>query len=180
MAGFAIENAGWGGGRHRMARPLSMDRRERVVAAALAGESCRSVAARFDVAVSSVVKWSQRHCATGSAALGKMGVRCREEPVPQRALRSRRPKGTILPRDQTSRLMVRRSRFPHDRGSLLQAGVSALRGARLRSLFSSTSRSNRARKIFCSSLSNGFRRRACVRLTRCSFSFRSWAPAPVM
>jgi transposase len=34
-----------------MTRPLSNDLRERTVAVALAGESCRSVAARFGVAV---------------------------------------------------------------------------------------------------------------------------------
>jgi transposase len=56
-----------------MARALSNDLRERVVAAALAGESCRSVAARFGVAVSSVVKWTQRLRATGSVAPGKVG-----------------------------------------------------------------------------------------------------------
>jgi transposase len=56
-----------------MTRPLSNDLRERVVAAVGAGESCRSVATRFGVAVSSVVKWSQRYRATGSVAPGKMG-----------------------------------------------------------------------------------------------------------
>jgi transposase len=56
-----------------MVRPLSNDLRERVVAAASTGESCRSVADRFGVAVSSVVKWSQRLRATGSVAPGKMG-----------------------------------------------------------------------------------------------------------
>ena len=56
-----------------MTRPLSNDLRERVVAAAAAGESCRSVADRFGVAVSSVVKWSQRQRATGSVAPCKMG-----------------------------------------------------------------------------------------------------------
>jgi len=56
-----------------MARPLSNDLRERVVAAVLAGESCRTAASRFGVAVSSVVKWSQRHRATGSVRPGKMG-----------------------------------------------------------------------------------------------------------
>jgi putative transposase len=56
-----------------MARPLSNDLRERVVAAAAGGESCRAVAARFGVAASSVVKWSQRQRATGSVAPGKMG-----------------------------------------------------------------------------------------------------------
>ena len=60
-----------------MTRPLSNDLRERVVAAVRGGESCRSVAARFGVAVSSVVKWSQRYRATGSVAPGKMGGHCR-------------------------------------------------------------------------------------------------------
>ena len=56
-----------------MTRPLSIDLRERVVAAIQAGESCRSVAKRFEVAVSSVAKWSQRQRMTGSVAPGKMG-----------------------------------------------------------------------------------------------------------
>lgn len=56
-----------------MTRPLSNDLRERVVAAVAAGESCRTVATRFGVAVSSVVKWSQRYRATGSVSPGKMG-----------------------------------------------------------------------------------------------------------
>jgi putative transposase len=56
-----------------MSRPLSNDLRERVVAAVAGGESCRTVAARFGVAVSSVVKWSQRYRATGSVVPGKMG-----------------------------------------------------------------------------------------------------------
>lgn len=56
-----------------MTKPYSLDLRERVVARVLAGESVRSVAQTFDVAVSSVVKWSQRYRATGSAAPGKMG-----------------------------------------------------------------------------------------------------------
>lgn len=56
-----------------MTRPLSDDLRERVVAAVVGGESCRAVSARFGVAVSSVVKWSQRYRATGSVAPGKMG-----------------------------------------------------------------------------------------------------------
>jgi transposase len=56
-----------------MTRPLSNDLRERVVEAIKAGESCRSAAARFGVAVSSAVKWSQRYRATGSVIPGKMG-----------------------------------------------------------------------------------------------------------
>ena len=68
-----------------MTRPLSMDLRERVIASVLAGESSRAVAARFGVAVSSVVKWSQRHRATGSVAPGKMGGHRRPILEPHRA-----------------------------------------------------------------------------------------------
>ena len=56
-----------------MVRPYSTDLRERVVSAVLAGERCRAVAARYEVAVSSVVKWSQRYRRTGSVAPDKMG-----------------------------------------------------------------------------------------------------------
>jgi transposase len=68
-----------------MTRPLSNDLRERVVAAVEAGESCRSVAARFGVAVSSVVKWAQRRRATGSVAPGKMGGHRKRVLEPHRA-----------------------------------------------------------------------------------------------
>lgn len=56
-----------------MTAPLSKDLRERVVFAIEAGESCRSAATRFGVAVSSAVKWHQRYRVTGSVAPGKMG-----------------------------------------------------------------------------------------------------------
>jgi transposase len=56
-----------------MARPYSLDLRERVVAAIAAGESCRAVAATYKVSVASVVKWSQRFRTTGSAAAKRMG-----------------------------------------------------------------------------------------------------------
>lgn len=56
-----------------MARAYSLDLRERVVAAVAAGASCRQVAATFRVSVASVVKWSQRFRATGSAAARPMG-----------------------------------------------------------------------------------------------------------
>ena len=68
-----LKTSSWAGGQHLMSRPLSNDLRERVVAAVVGGESCRTVAARVSVAVSSVVKWSQRYRATGSVAPGKMG-----------------------------------------------------------------------------------------------------------
>jgi putative transposase len=68
-----------------MTRPLSNDLRERVVAAVVGGESCRAVAARFGVAVSSVVKWSQRYRTTGSVAPGKMGGHRKRLLEPHRA-----------------------------------------------------------------------------------------------
>jgi transposase len=56
-----------------MTRAYSLDLRERVVSAVLSGETCRSVATRFDVSVSSVVKWSQRQRETGSPAAYRVG-----------------------------------------------------------------------------------------------------------
>src|SRR5262245_24771801 len=58
-----------------MARPYSLDLRERVVAAVGSGQSCRAVAATFGVSVAAVVKWSQRFRRTGSAAAKPMGGR---------------------------------------------------------------------------------------------------------
>jgi transposase len=69
-----------------MVRPLSNDLRERVVTAAAAGESCRSVSERFGVAVSSVVKWLQRRRATGSVGPGKMGGHRKPTLDPHRAI----------------------------------------------------------------------------------------------
>ena len=56
-----------------MARPYSQDLRDRVVGSVAAGRSCRATAALFGVSVASVVKWSQRWRATGSAAAKQMG-----------------------------------------------------------------------------------------------------------
>jgi transposase len=56
-----------------MARPYSLDLRDRVAARVAAGETCRTVAALFGVSVSSVVRWSQRQRETGSAAAKPMG-----------------------------------------------------------------------------------------------------------
>ena len=68
-----------------MTAPLSNDLRERGVSAIAAGESCRSVAARFGIAVSSAVKWSQRYRASGSVAPGKMGGHRKRVLEPHRA-----------------------------------------------------------------------------------------------
>jgi len=56
-----------------MAKPYSMDLRERVVAAVDGGMSCHAAAARFGVAASSAIKWVRRVGETGSAAPGQMG-----------------------------------------------------------------------------------------------------------
>jgi putative transposase len=57
-----------------MAKPLSMDLRERVVAAVLRdGMSARGAAARFGVSESSAIKWVRRQKETGSAAPSKIG-----------------------------------------------------------------------------------------------------------
>jgi transposase len=68
-----------------MSRPLSNDLRERVVAAVMSGASCRAVALQFSVAVSSVVKWSQRYRTTGSVKPGKMGGHRKRVLEPHRA-----------------------------------------------------------------------------------------------
>lgn len=56
-----------------MTKAYSDDLRERVVAAMQSGESCRRVAARFGVAPSSAVKWTNRARRTGSVSPAKMG-----------------------------------------------------------------------------------------------------------
>ena len=58
-----------------MARPYSLDLRERVVAAVKRGMSCNAAARTFGLSVSCVVKWMQRHGATGSVAAKPMGGR---------------------------------------------------------------------------------------------------------
>jgi|SRR5215471_3030554 len=86
-----------------MARPYSLDLRERVVRAVeVEGLSRRAAAVRFGLAVSTVIKWLQRVRATGSPRPGKMGghkpkkiagahrtwllVRCRERDFTLRGL----------------------------------------------------------------------------------------------
>lgn len=69
-----------------MARPYSNDLRERVAAAVASGRSCREVATLFGVSVASVVKWSQRQRATGSAAAKRMGGHRKRLLEPHRAL----------------------------------------------------------------------------------------------
>src|SRR5690242_14277534 len=55
-------------------KPYSNDLRERVVAAVLTGGLSRNqAAARFEVAISTAIKWVQRFQKTGSVAPSKIG-----------------------------------------------------------------------------------------------------------
>jgi transposase len=58
-----------------MPRPYSQDLRDRVVALVAGGRSRRATAKIFSVSVATVVRWSQRFRATGSAAALAMGGR---------------------------------------------------------------------------------------------------------
>jgi putative transposase len=57
-----------------MAKPYSMDLRERVIASVERdGLSCNQAATRFGVAISTAIEWVNRYRQTGSAAPGQMG-----------------------------------------------------------------------------------------------------------
>lgn len=56
-----------------MAKPYSMDLRERAMRRMQAGEPVRQVAAALSLAPSTVVKWSLRLRATGAVSPGRMG-----------------------------------------------------------------------------------------------------------
>lgn len=57
-----------------MAKPYSMDLRERVVGAVESGGlSCNQAAVRFGVAISTAVGWLNRYRRTGSVAPGQIG-----------------------------------------------------------------------------------------------------------
>jgi transposase len=68
-----IHPAGWSGGQHEMAAPYSLDLRERVVAAAAAGQPYRRIAKVFCIAPSTVSTWTRRLRETGSPAALPMG-----------------------------------------------------------------------------------------------------------
>jgi putative transposase len=69
-----------------MARPLSLDLRERIVAAVEGGLSRRAAAERFQVSESCAIKLLQRWKRTGSAAPGRIGGRKRFALEPHEAL----------------------------------------------------------------------------------------------
>lgn len=57
-----------------MAKPLSLDLRERAVGAVIKGGlSCNRAAKQFGLAISTVIKWVQRFRQTGSVAPAKFG-----------------------------------------------------------------------------------------------------------
>jgi putative transposase len=56
-----------------MAKPYSMDLRERAMARLAAGQTTYQVAAALQVGVSSVIKWAARQRKLGSVAPGQMG-----------------------------------------------------------------------------------------------------------
>jgi transposase len=56
-----------------MSKALSVDLRERVVAAVAAGASCRAAAARFGVSASSAIRWCAQARQVGSVAPGPLG-----------------------------------------------------------------------------------------------------------
>jgi transposase len=56
-----------------MSKALSVDLRERVVAAIAAGSSCRAAAVRFGVSAASAVRWAALTRKVGSVAPGPLG-----------------------------------------------------------------------------------------------------------
>ena len=56
-----------------MAKPYSMELRDRAVKVVLAGESRHAVAQRLGLGVSTVIRWLDRHKRTGSAAPAQLG-----------------------------------------------------------------------------------------------------------
>jgi len=107
-----------------MARPYSLDLRERVVASVGSGKSCRMVATLFHVSVASVVKWSQRARRTGTAAAKGR----------QASLRAGRPAGLAarpIGREARSDIACHAGRAAparHHRGSRQFVAVPAPRG----------------------------------------------------
>ena len=68
-----IQDAGWGWRPASNGKTLFTGLRNRVVSSVASGRTCRATAALFGVSVASVVKWSQRWHAGGSAAAKPMG-----------------------------------------------------------------------------------------------------------
>src|SRR3954468_13937875 len=82
--GFLLKLLAGGWRPARMPRPYSQDLRDRVVASVSGGRSCRASAKIFSISVATVVRWSQRFRATGSAAALAMGGRRRHRVASRR------------------------------------------------------------------------------------------------
>lgn len=67
-----------------MSRPISMDLRERAVAAVEAGLSRHQSAAQFKVGVASVIRWCERKRLTGSVSPKPMGGKVKPKLGPHR------------------------------------------------------------------------------------------------
>ena len=68
-----------------MSKALSVDLRERVVAAIAAGSSCRAVAVRFGVSAASAVRWTALVRQVDSGAPGPLGGARRSAQVEEHA-----------------------------------------------------------------------------------------------
>lgn len=64
-----------------MSKALSIDLRQRVVAAVQSGSSCRAAAARFGVGVSSAIRWVARARTRGDLAPDKRGGNVRSHRI---------------------------------------------------------------------------------------------------
>lgn len=97
-----------------MTRALSLDLRERVVAAMAAGASCREAARTFSVSVASAARWSKRARDTGSAA----------------ALPPGKPRGLVL-LPERDWLLARVAAAPDLTVRALRAELATTRGVRV-------------------------------------------------
>ena len=97
-----------------MSKALSVDLRERVVAAIAAGSSCRAAAVRFGVSAASAVRWAALVREAGSVAPGPLGGDRRSAQIEAHA--------ALILRlvDQKSDITLREIR-----AELARAGVSA-------------------------------------------------------
>src|SRR5579871_3307009 len=127
-----------------MARPLSKDLRERIVAAVEGGESRQAAGRRFRVSASCVIKLVQRWRASGSVEPGRMGgwkdYSLADHEAVVRALIAKRSdltleelrdelaeQGIHVGRSSVDRFLKARKREPIS--TFLDAGVTAMLGS---------------------------------------------------
>ena len=110
-----------------MAKPYSEDLRARVVAAIADGETCRSIAERFDIAPSTVVKWARRVRETGSSSPAKFGGHRTCSLAPHRAF-------LLAQIDEVPHLTLHRLKdlLPASSVALSRLSIEGVRGAVIR------------------------------------------------